>query len=118
MRSLVMLMIETEQPEGLSARKLVVETARHNVVTAYNSKEGLNLLHRFPNFDAVLVHALLPKCDEVIAEVRRVAPQMPIIVASPAADREFPGATYVVPSHEPAALLDVLSKGFGVSIKN
>jgi hypothetical protein len=27
-------MIEIEQPEGLSARKLVLETSKHNVITA------------------------------------------------------------------------------------
>lgn len=118
MQSLVVLMIETEQPEGLSARKLVVETARHNVITAYNSMDGLNLFYRFPNVDAVLVHGLLPRCDEVIQEVLRVAPQMPVIVASPVSDREYPGATFVVPSHEPGAMLQLLSRGFGVSIKN
>ncbi len=118
MHSLVLLMIETEQPEGLSARKLVVESARHNVLTAYNSKEGLALLHRFPNVDAVLVHGLIPDCDEVIAAVFRQSPKLPIIVASPATDRDYPGATYVVPSHEPAAMLDLLSTKFHVSIKN
>ncbi|WP_124848213.1 hypothetical protein [Acidipila sp. EB88] len=111
-------MIETEQPEGLSARKLVVETARHNVLTAYNSKEGLDLLHRFPKVDAVLVHAQLAKCEEMIAEIRRTHPEMPIIVASPMLNAHYPGATFVIPSHEPAALLDVLSKGLHLSIKN
>jgi hypothetical protein len=31
---LVVLMIEVEQPEGVSSRKLILETARHNVITA------------------------------------------------------------------------------------
>ena len=53
-RALVVLMIEEEQPEGLSARKLVVETAKHNVLTAYNAKEGIDLLRCFPNIDVVL----------------------------------------------------------------
>ena len=57
MKSLVILMIEEEQPEGLSARKLVVETVKHNVLTAYNAEDGIDLLKRFPNVDAVLVHA-------------------------------------------------------------
>lgn len=28
-------MIEPEMPESVSARKLVLETAKHNVITAY-----------------------------------------------------------------------------------
>jgi hypothetical protein len=30
-------MIEVEQPEGVSSRKLILETARHNVITAYTA---------------------------------------------------------------------------------
>ncbi len=59
MKSIVMLMIEEEQPEGLSARKLVVETAKHNVLTAYKAEDGIEPLRRFPNIDVVLVHASL-----------------------------------------------------------
>jgi hypothetical protein len=49
-------MIEVEQPEGLSTRKLVLETARHNVITAYTAEGGMELLHRFPNVDVIVVH--------------------------------------------------------------
>jgi hypothetical protein len=34
-------MIEVEQPEGVSTRKLVLETARHNVITAYTTDTGI-----------------------------------------------------------------------------
>ena len=118
MSSLVVLMIETEQPEGLSARKLVVETARHNVLTAYSSETGIRMLRRFPDVDAVLVHALLEDCEALVAEVSRIAPELPIIVASPRGDDVYDGATYVVPSHEPAALLQLLADKFGVSNSN
>ena len=71
LRSLVILMIEEEQPEGLSARKLVVETVKHNVLTAYNAKEGFDLLKRFPNVDAILVHSReLAKRPSLLTEVR------------------------------------------------
>jgi len=56
---LVILMIEVEQPEGVSTRKLVLETARHNVITAYSTDTGLRLLRRFPNVDVVVVHTEL-----------------------------------------------------------
>ena len=56
---LVILMIEVEQPEGISARKLLLETARHNVITAYGGNVGLALLRRFPNVDVAVVHTEL-----------------------------------------------------------
>ncbi len=118
MRSLVIIMIETEQPEGLSARKLIVETAKHNVLTAYNSEDGLALVRRFPAVDAVLIHGLLQDCDSIIAKVLQSAPRVPVIVASPTYAHDYPGATYTVPSHQPAALLQLLAKSFGASLEN
>ncbi len=113
--SFVVLMIEHEQPEGLSARKLVVETAKHNVLTAYSSEEGLRLLDRFPNVDAVLVHGLLANCEAIIAEVLKRNQKMPVIVAAPNEYREYAGARHVVSSHMPSKLLDLLAREFHVS---
>ena len=111
-------MIETEQPEGLSARKLVVETAKHNVITACRAEDGLKLLRRFPKVDAVLVHGLLAQCQALIQQIPAIAPGVPVIVAAPDLGREYPGAAYVVPSHEPAALLRLLAQEFGVPTTN
>ena len=116
--SLIILMIEHEQPEGLSARKLVVESAKHNVLTAYHPEEGMRLLRRFPNVDAVLVHGLLKECDALIGRVAAFNPDIPIIVAAPVATHAYPGAHFVVPSHEPAKLLELLGREFHVSVSN
>ena len=116
--SLVVLMIEHEQPEGLSSRKLVVETAKHNVLTAYNSEEGLRLLDRFPNVDAVMVHGLLLNCEGIIAEVLKRNQDLPVIVATPNEYREYAGARDVVASHMPSRLLDLLAREFHVSISS
>ncbi len=111
MKSLVILMIEEEQPEGLSARKLVVETVKHNVLTAYNAKDGADLLRRFPAVDAVLVHATqLAKKPSLLAEVKALAPRAPIILASPFALHVTPEADYVVDSHRPPELLKLLGE--------
>ncbi len=111
MKSLVILMIEEEQPEGLSARKLVVETVKHNVLTAYNAEDGVDLLTRFPNVDAVLVHSgQLHKSPNLLSDVRKLCPQKPIILASPFAGESRPEVTFVVDSHHPAALLKLLGE--------
>jgi len=109
MNSLVILMLEKEQPEGLSARKLVVETAKHNVLTAYTVDSGLDLLRRFPNVDMIMVHAhLLEEKPDLLAEVKTRCPGKPIILASPFANDSGSEATYVVDSHRPHELLRVL----------
>jgi hypothetical protein len=111
LRSLVILMIEEEQPEGLSARKLVVETVKHNVITAYNAKDGIDLLRRFPAVDAVLVHAAqLAKKPSLLAEVKALAPRAPIVLASPFGQDVAPEADYIVDSHKPQALLTLLGE--------
>ena len=109
MRSLVILMLEEEQPEGLSARKLVVETAKHNVLTSYSLEDGLSLLHRFPNVDMILVHArLLEQDPNLLREVKSACPDKPIILAAPFAKETRPEVNYVVDSHRPQDLLKVL----------
>lgn len=102
-------MMEEEQPEGLSARKLVVETAKHNVLTAYTLKDGLDLLHRFPKVDMILVHArLLEEKQDLLAEVRSVCPGKPIILATPFANDTRPGADFIIDSHRPHELVALL----------
>lgn len=111
MRSLVILMIEEEQPEGLSARKLVVETVKHNVITAYSAEDGIELLRRFPAVDAVLVHAAqIAREPSLLADVKALAPRVPLILASPFALHGDPEADFVVDSHKPQALLKLLGE--------
>jgi DNA-binding response OmpR family regulator len=118
-KSFVLLMIEPEQPEALSARKLVVETAKHNVITAYDAESGLDLLRRFPNVDAVFVHLhLLEKNPELMREIRRLAPGPPLILASPLGLDSRPEADFVVDSHRPDALVQLLSEELQADIRN
>lgn len=119
MKSIVMLMIEEEQPEGLSARKLVVETAKHNVLTAYNAKNGIDLLRRFPNIDAVLVHArALDERPNLLGEVKAIAPTAPVILASPGANHARPEARFIIDSHQPHELVTLLADGLKVDVSN
>jgi response regulator RpfG family c-di-GMP phosphodiesterase len=118
-RKLVVLMIEVEQPEGVSARKLVLETAKHNVITAYSGKSGLRLLHRFSNVDAVVVHSGtvdLP-CGEIVREVKAAYPSLPVIVLSPRPDADScDPADYVVDSMVPNDILKLLADKFGADV--
>ncbi len=110
MASIVVLMMEEEQPEGLSARKLVVETAKHNVLTAYTLSDGLDLLHRFPNVDVIMVHSrLLDQKPDLMGEVRRTCPGKPIILASPFGNDTRAEADFVVDSHKPHDLVQLFS---------
>ena len=113
-RSLVVLMIEHEQPEGLSARKLVMETAKHNVLTAYSPDEGLDLLRRFPKVNLVLVHATVLDHLPLLQQVRESVANVPIVVATPELTRHYEGADFVISSHDPQGLLDLLAQQFHI----
>jgi hypothetical protein len=111
-------MIEPEIPQGVSARKLIVETARHNVLTAYSGSDGLSLFRRFPNVDAVVVHSEVqnPGCEEIVPAVRAVRPEIKIAVLSPRGDTcESGGAAFILDSYKPQEILEFLDKELGAS---
>jgi len=118
---ITILLIEPEMPEGVSARKLVVETARHNVISAYGGLEGLNLFNRFPKVDAVIIHSQLEdiSCDDVARQIRAKSAKVPIAALSPSAQAcKSPAVNRTLESHEPQALLDYLAREFGAPTKN
>ncbi|MEO6965477.1 MAG: response regulator [Acidobacteriaceae bacterium] len=116
----IVLMIEVEQPEGLSARKLVLETSKHNVITAYSGKAGIQLFRRFPDMDAVVIHVDVSDMpfEEVVRQLREIRPNVPLIALSPVGAVGIPGVEYVIPSHEPQAILKVLADHFQASTSN
>ena len=105
----VFLVIEDENPEGLSTRKLVLETAKHNVLTAHSGAEGLEIFERHP-VDAVVIHSSITDvpCREVIKRVKQKRPDLKVIIVAPSATYKCSGADMVLPSHEPDKLLHAL----------
>jgi hypothetical protein len=111
---LVVLMIEVEDPEGISTRKLILEAARHNVITAYSGSVGLELLRRFPNVDTAVVHTEVEDSvfEETVRGLKKIRPGLPIIGISPVVSRQADGADYLLSSHEPQDLLKLLAERF------
>lgn len=112
----VVLMAEKEPPEGLSARKLVLETGRFNVITAYSVEEALDTLTTFPRVNAVVLHAEMcteVDCDQVVAQFKKRSPKMLVIALSPTALRKYKLADHNISSHEPQELLNLLRSHFG-----
>lgn len=116
----VVLMIEIEQPEGLSARKLVLETSKHNVLTAYSGIAGIELFRRFPAVDVVVIHVDVSdlRFEEVVQRVRAIRADVPIMALSPVGPIVLQNVDYVIPSHEPQAILKVLADHFDASTSN
>ena len=114
---LVVLMIEVEQAEGISTRKLVLETSRHNVITAYTKDAGAALLRRFPNVDVAVVHTELDDSsfEETVRELKGIRGNLPVIGVTPRNDVGKDGADYLITSHDPQALLSLLAEKFEAS---
>jgi DNA-binding NtrC family response regulator len=105
----VFLVIEEENPEGLSTRKLVLETAKHNVLTAHSGAEGLEIFARHP-VDAVVVHSAIKDvpCNQIVERIKEEKPQMKVILLAPSPAYRCSGADLTLPSHEPDKLLHAL----------
>ena len=108
------LVAEPEPEQALSTRKLLLETFKFNVITAHSERETVDLLHLFPNIDALILHCGIKNFDaeNVIRVVKTTVPKLPIIALTPT-DREFAWADYVVHSHDPQELLQLVHKLFG-----
>ncbi|MGB9123900.1 MAG: response regulator [Candidatus Angelobacter sp.] len=106
------MIIESERTDGLSTRKLLLESAKHNVVTAYSGKEGVEMYKRFPNVDVVCIEAELKdlKGASVAGNIRKINPKIRIVGLSPRLAARCEWADKTIDSHDPNALLEVLEE--------
>jgi CheY-like chemotaxis protein len=108
------IVAEPEPEQALSARKLLLETFKFNVLTAHSAQETLEMVKCFPKADALIVHCRLPEFDAetAVTSVKNGAPRMPIIAICPT-QRELKWADHVVHSHNPKDLLELVQRLFG-----
>ena len=105
------LVIDREYAGSISTRKLVLETAKFNVITAYDAKEGVQSLKRFPKVDGVVVNAELSDmedCSGLIGHLREIAPQIDVIVTSSGGRPKCGPQVHYVDSFDPKSLLECL----------
>jgi DNA-binding response OmpR family regulator len=107
------LIAEPEPRDGLSTRKLVLETAKFNVITAHTSEEMVELLSIFPNVDALVIVAELKGIAKALKTAKKQKSDLPVIALSPNGTSRFEGADHNVSTHEPDELLHLLRKLFG-----
>lgn len=108
------LVIDREHSGSISTRKLVIESAKFNVITAYSGAEALETFERFPGIHGVVLNANLPdiSCEKIVATIRDASPKLPIIVIQGPGSQPCPGASHFVDSFDPASLLELLHKVF------
>ncbi|MES2393812.1 MAG: response regulator [Acidobacteriota bacterium] len=104
------LVIDREYSGSISTRKLVIETAKFNVITAYSAQESLETIDRFPHINGIVLDAGIRDmpCNDLIAALKARHPKMPIIVICAPGAPDCPGADHQLESFDPRRLLALL----------
>jgi DNA-binding LytR/AlgR family response regulator len=108
-----LIIVEPEPNEALSVRKLVVETAKFNVLTAHSADESKELLAQFPNVSGLVVVAEIKDCEKTVNAAKSVRHSMPVIVLSANRNYRCDHAEHHISSHEPEELVSLLRSLFG-----
>jgi hypothetical protein len=104
------LVIDREFPGSISTRKLVIETAKFNVITAYSGKEAIEMIARFPAVSGVVLDGGIEDipCGEVAHQIKLLQPNLPLIVIASPGFNGCPESDYQLESFDPARLLEIL----------
>jgi CheY-like chemotaxis protein len=104
------LVIDREYPGSISTRKLVIETAKFNVLTAYSSEEALLTLRRFPKVDGIVMDAPMgdQPCADLVKQLREIEPDIPIVITSDRGYVDCGPVEHHLENFEPRKLLSVL----------
>ena len=107
------LILDNDFPGSISARKLVIESAKLNVITVYGQQEAIQTLERFLRVDGVVINAEMEgrmSCREIIEKLRSVRGDIPIITVSATGHERCGGEQFHVSSYDPRQLLSVLER--------
>ncbi len=106
------LVIDREFPGSISTRKLVLETAKYNVITAYSAREAIDTLRIFPSVSGIILDKAIRDmpCADLVREIRAFDPGKPIVlIATPSPD-VCDDADHILDIYTPEALLEVIRK--------
>ncbi len=106
------LVVDREFPGSISTRKLVIETAKFNVLTAYSADEAIETLQQFPAIHGAVLDAEIygMPCGTLAKSLKAIKPGLPIVVIQAPGDSDCAGADYQVESLDPRRLLEALQK--------
>jgi CheY-like chemotaxis protein len=95
--------------QGLHARRLILQSAGYDVITASSGRIGLRLLQRHPVKLVILDYSMPEMNGEAVArEIRRTHPQVPIVMLSGQVDipkRASSAVDALVAKGQPPAVL-------------
>ena len=106
------LVIDREYACSISTRKLVIETAKLNVITAYSSEEAIQTLKRFPAVNGVVMDANLSDMsgDVLVQILKAIQPTIVVVAISGPGRDHCEHADHHLDTFEPARLLELLKQ--------
>jgi len=109
-----LLIAEPEPLQAISVRKLVLETAKFNVLTAHSAHEAMELFEMFPKLSAaILVKGTGKECEDVAKNIKKSSHSVPVIVLTSTIGYRCQWADHHVSSFEPEKLLELVRRLFG-----
>jgi len=114
MRRPTLIVAEPEPGQALSTRKLVLETAKFNVLTAHSTEEALDVFQSFPNAQCLIaVEDETVDCERILNFARTIRDDIPLIALSPRHAFKCGSANHHLSSHDPEALVQLMRKLLG-----
>jgi DNA-binding NtrC family response regulator len=110
----IILVVDPPDPEALSTRKLVLESAKYNVMTAFTGEEAIEIARKVP-LDAAVVHRGVADANasQLVAELKKLLPQTAVVMVTPHKNATAPEADYILDSYQPMTLVDLFFRLFG-----
>jgi CheY-like chemotaxis protein len=104
------LVVDREYSGSISTRKLVIETAKFNVLTAYSAGEALDTLRRFPAIDGIVMDAEMPEmpCPDLVKTIKHINPAVPVVIVHRPLSEPCTGADHQLDTFDPKQLLSLL----------
>ena len=103
------IVVDPEHSGSISTRKLVIESAKLNVITAYSAAEALETLKKYPAVDGVVCNTEVRDLPvrELVRAIKEINSKLPVIIVGPEYGR-VEQADFHVESFDPKRLLEVL----------
>lgn len=100
------LVLDRDHAGSISTRKLVIETEKMNVITAYSSAEAIETLQVFSGVHGAVLDGSLRDmaCEELVKRLREIKPGLRIVVLGGHCGEDV----HHVSQFDPHALLTVL----------
>ena len=109
---LCFLVVDHEFAGSISSRKLILETAKFNVITAYSYPEARATLELFPNVNACVVNARSDgRAEALLRHIQQAHPKVKCVITGSRTDLDMKVDLHIE-TYSPDALLQGLRKLF------